>query len=32
VLVQSQLWYRDPSSTSNTLTSLSDALEAGVCP
>jgi serine/threonine protein kinase len=32
VLIQAQLWYRDPQSTSNQTTSLSDALEAGVCP
>ena len=32
VLVQAQLWYRDPLNTSNQTTSLSDALEAGVCP
>ncbi len=32
VLVQAQLWYRDPLSTSNQTTSLSDAIEAGVCP
>ena len=31
-LVQSQLWYRDPLSTSNQTTSLSDALEFTVCP
>jgi hypothetical protein len=31
-LVQSQLWYRDPASTSNQTTSLSDALEFTVCP
>jgi hypothetical protein len=28
--VQAQLWYRDPQSTSNQSTSLSDALEFGV--
>ena len=32
VLLQAQLWYRDPLNTSNQTTSLSDALEAGVCP
>ncbi len=31
-LVQSQLWYRDPLSTSNQTTSLSDGLEFTVCP
>ena len=31
-LVQLQLWYRDPQSSSNQTTSLSDALEFGVCP
>ena len=31
-LVQAQLWYRDPLSTSNQSTSLSDALEFTVCP
>ena len=31
-LVQAQLWCRDPSSTSNRTTSLSDALEFGVSP
>ena len=31
-LVQAQLWYRDPSSTSNQTTSLSNALELGVGP
>ena len=31
-LVQIQLWYRDPHSTSNQTTSLSDALETPVCP
>jgi len=30
--VQAQLWYRDPLSTSNQTTSLSDALEFRVCP
>jgi hypothetical protein len=30
--MQIQLWYRDPWSTSNQTTSLSDALEADVCP
>ena len=30
--VQAQLWYRDPQSTSNQLTSFSDALELTVCP
>ena len=29
---QAQLWYRDPSSTSNQTTSLSDAIEFTVCP
>jgi hypothetical protein len=29
-LVQAQLWYRDPQSTSNQTTSLSDAIEFGV--
>ena len=28
--VQAQLWYRDPLSTSNQTTSLSDAVEFGV--
>jgi hypothetical protein len=32
VLLQAQLWYRDPQSTSNQTTALSDAIEAGVCP
>lgn len=27
-----QLWFRDPSNTSNQTTSLSDAIEFGVCP
>jgi len=31
-LVQAQLWYRDPASTSNQSTSLSDALELCVAP
>ena len=31
-LVQAQLWYRDPASTSNQTTSLSDALELCVGP
>ena len=31
-LVQVQLWYRDPQSTSNQTTSLSDAIEACVTP
>ena len=31
-LVQTQLWYRDPLSTSNQSTSLSNAGEFGVCP
>jgi hypothetical protein len=30
--LQVQLWYRDPQSTSNQTTSLSDALAADVCP
>jgi hypothetical protein len=30
--LQIQLWYRDPLSTSNQTTSLSDALETDVCP
>ena len=30
--LQIQLWYRDPANTSNQTTSLSDALEAEVCP
>ena len=29
-MVQAQLWYRDPLSTSNQTTSLSDAVEFGV--
>ena len=29
---QIQLWYRDPQNTSNQTTSLSNALEADVCP
>jgi len=31
-VVQAQLWYRDPFSTSNQTTSLSDAVEFLVCP
>ena len=31
-LVQAQLWFRDPSNTSNQSTSLSDAIEFTVCP
>ena len=31
-LVQAQLWYRDPLSTSNQTTSLSDAIEFCVAP
>jgi hypothetical protein len=31
-LVQAQLWYRDPTNTSNQTTSLSDAMEFGVGP
>ena len=31
-LVQIQTWYRDPFNTSNQTTSLSDALEAMLCP
>ena len=31
-LVDLQLWYRDPQSTSNQTTSLSGAIEFGVCP
>ena len=31
-IVQAQLWYRDPLSTSNQTTSLSDAIEFGVGP
>ena len=31
-LVQLQLWYRDPQSTSNRTTSLSDAVEFTTCP
>jgi len=30
--VQIQFWYRDPLNTSNQTTSLSDAVEAAVCP
>ena len=30
--VQAQLWFRDPASTSNQTTALSDALEFGVAP
>ena len=30
--VQAQLWYRDPESTSNQATSLSNGLEVEVCP
>jgi hypothetical protein len=30
--VQIQTWYRDAGNTSNQTTSLSDALEATVCP
>ncbi len=32
VLVQAQLWYRDPFNTSSQKTSLSNAIEFGVCP
>ena len=32
VVVQAQLWYRDPQSTSNQTTSLSDAIEFTVAP
>jgi len=32
VLVQAQLWYRDPLNTSNQTTSLSNAIEFAVCP
>ena len=32
VLVQAQLWYRDPKNTSNQTTSLSDAVEFAVAP
>ena len=32
VQLQLQLWYRDPFNTSSQTTSLSDALEADVCP
>ena len=31
-IVQAQLWYRDPFSSSNQTTSLSDAIEFYVCP
>jgi hypothetical protein len=31
-VVQAQLWYRDPFSTSNQTTSLSDAIEFSVAP
>jgi hypothetical protein len=31
-VVQAQLWFRDPLSTSNQTTSLSDAVEFAVCP
>ena len=31
-VVQAQLWYRDPQSTSNQTTSLSDAVEFVTCP
>jgi hypothetical protein len=31
-VVQAQLWYRDPASTSNQTTSLSDAIEFVVAP
>ena len=31
-VVQAQVWYRDPASTSNQTTSLSNALEFTVCP
>ena len=31
-LVQAQIWYRDPASTSNQTTSLSNAVEFSVCP
>ena len=30
--LQIQFWYRDPLNTSNQTTSLSDAIEVGVCP
>ncbi len=31
-VVEAQLWYRDPTSTSNQTTSMSDAIEFTVCP
>jgi len=31
-VVNVQLWYRDPASTSNQTTSLSDGLEFTTCP
>jgi hypothetical protein len=31
-VVQAQLWYRDPQSTSNQTTTLTNALEVDVCP
>jgi hypothetical protein len=31
-VLQLQLWYRDPQSTSNQTTSLSDAIEFTLCP
>jgi hypothetical protein len=31
-LMQAQLWYRDPQSTSNQKSSLSDAIEFSICP
>jgi hypothetical protein len=31
-VVQAQLWYRDPASTSSLTTRLSDAIEVAVCP
>jgi hypothetical protein len=30
--VQAQLWYRDPSNTSNQVTSLSDGIEVSLQP
>jgi len=32
VMMQAQLWYRDPLNTSNQTTSLSNAIEFSVCP
>jgi hypothetical protein len=31
-LMQAQLWYRDPTNTSNRRSGMSDAVEFAVCP